>query len=680
MVNGATEESVLRLIPLLPLAAAAYHGVMLGLVRRPTPRTVTIAISCGAVLASFVASCVAFWSLIQHPNGSHLLVDNVFSWIGSGVGVHAFSADVAFLLDPLSSVMTLVITGVGSLIHIYSVAYMDDDQRDDKGFQRFFCYLNLFTFSMLILVLADNLVLMFLGWEGVGLCSFLLIGFWYSDEWNAYCGSKAFIVNRIGDFGFLLGLFLLFSSLVDVGKPAVEFQDIERNLALITEATLAVPEWLGGGEWLLVNVIALCFFVGAVGKSAQLPLYVWLPDAMAGPTPVSALIHAATMVTAGVYLVCRMGFLFAVAPFASMVVAWTGALTAVFAAVIAIGQTDIKKVLAYSTVSQLGYMFLAAGCGGYTAAVFHVASHAFFKALLFLGAGSVILALHHEQNLENMGGLWRRTPRTHVVFLIGVLTIAGFPGLSGFFSKDEILVAAFASEIPGHTWLYGIGLATSGLTAFYMFRLHFLTFYGESRASADIREHIEEPGKLIIYPLYVLAFFAIFFGYAGLPQVWGDLVFGVDNSNSLANFLMPTLAVVPHHQLDQTTEVWLAAAAITAGVVGFGFAWFFYMMRPQLPERIAAALRIPHQLLVRKFYVDEAYDLLFVRPLVAISDRVLFRVIDVAVIDGLAVGGIARLVRATGTNLLRHAQSGFAQTYIFFMIAGAVAIVWILLR
>jgi NADH-quinone oxidoreductase subunit L len=333
MVTGGTEEALLRWIPLLPFAAAAIHGVMLVLVRRPVLHWVTWSISCGAVSVSFLITCVAFGQLVQLPEASRLLVDNLYTWIGAGVGSQAFSAELAFQLDPLSAVMALVVTGVGALIHFYSIGYMEDDHREDKGFQRFFCYLNLFTFAMLILVLADNLVLMFLGWEGVGLCSYLLIGFWYGDRHNAYCGSKAFIVNRVGDFAFLVGLFLLFRAFVDIGQPTVGFQEIERHFGQIAEATIAVPAWLPfGPSYRLVNVVGICFFLGACGKSAQIPLYVWLPDAMAGPTPVSALIHAATMVTAGVYMVCRLSFLYAAAPAASALIAWTGGITAVFAA------------------------------------------------------------------------------------------------------------------------------------------------------------------------------------------------------------------------------------------------------------------------------------------------------------------------------------------------------------
>src|SRR5262245_21843689 len=412
---------LLRWIVLLPLLAATVHGVSLALLRRPLGRAATVALSVGAPALSFGIAFLALLRLAGLPPEQRVLGDLLFTWIGSG----KLSADAAFRVDPLSAVMILVVTGVGFLIHLYSVGYMDDDHREDRGFQRFFCYLNLFTFSMLVLVLADNLVLMFLGWEGVGLCSYLLIGFWYSDRYNAYCGAKAFIVNRLGDFGFLIGIFLLFASFVDAGVPAgVGFADVAQHFAAIADRTIATP-W--GTQWQLVDVIGLCLFVGAAGKSAQIPLYVWLPDAMAGPTPVSALIHAATMVTAGVYMVCRLSFLYAAAPVASAVIAWIGAVTAIFAATIAIAQTDIKKVLAYSTVSQLGYMFLAAGVGGYTGAIFHLVTHAFFKALLFLGAGSVILAMHHEQDIRKMGGLRRRIPLTRVVFLVGVYAISGFP-------------------------------------------------------------------------------------------------------------------------------------------------------------------------------------------------------------------------------------------------------------
>jgi NADH-quinone oxidoreductase subunit L len=680
MVNDGVESDLLRWIPLLPLLAATFHGVMIGVLRRQLPPLGAAAISCGAVGVSFVLSCLALGDLLELPDNSHFLLDDVYTWIGAGIGSSAFSAELAFRLDPLSAVMILVVTGVGFLIHVYSVGYMADDHREDKGFQRFFCYLNLFTFSMLMLVLGDNLVLMFLGWEGVGLCSYLLIGFWYSDRWNAYCGSKAFIVNRIGDFGFLIGLLLLFSALAKTGHPAISFAGIQEHFDGIVGMTVAVPSWMPfAPEWQLVNLIGLCFFVGACGKSAQIPLYVWLPDAMAGPTPVSALIHAATMVTAGVYMVCRMSFLYAAAPEAAAVVAWTGAITAFAAATIALTQTDIKKVLAYSTVSQLGYMFLAAGCGGYESAIFHLGTHAFFKALLFLAAGAVILAMHHEQDMEKMGGLWSRLRFTRIVFLIGVIAIAGFPPFSGFFSKDEILVAVWSSQVPGHLWLYGIGLLTAGITAFYMFRLFFRTFLGECRAPSDLRDHAADPGGFVMNPLWVLAFFSAIAGFMGLPQVWGDVI-GIEDSNSLANFLTPVLAVREAHHLEHSTERWMAFGAVAMATAGTLLAWFMYVRRPELPAALSRQLSVGYRTLVNKYYVDEFYDAVLVRPLVAISDRVLFRGIDVGLIDGIAVNGLARTIRAAAADGLKYAHSGLTQGYVFSMIVGAIVIVGYLLR
>jgi NADH-quinone oxidoreductase subunit L len=667
-----TSES-LRWIPLLPLLAAAFHGVMIGLIRRPTPRWLVISLSCGSVVASFLLSCVAFFQLAGMTGDGAALVDAVYTWIGAGVGDMRFTAEMGFRMDPLSAVMCLVVTGVGSLIHVYSIGYMGDDHRDDRGFQRFFCYLNLFTFSMLMLVLGDNLVLLFLGWEGVGLCSYLLIGFWYSDRHNAYCGSKAFIVNRVGDFGFLVGIFLLFGALAAAGTPTIAFADMPGAVGAIADQTVSFL----GVEWLLIDVIGLCLFVGACGKSAQIPLHVWLPDAMAGPTPVSALIHAATMVTAGVYMVCRLSFLFSAAPLASAVVAWTGAVTALFAATIAITQTDIKKVLAWSTVSQLGYMFIAAGCGAYTGAIFHLVTHAFFKALLFLAAGAVILAMHHEQDIRRMGGLRRRIWQTHAVFWVGVMAISGFPPFSGFFSKDEILVAAFTAHVPGHQWIYAIGLVTAGLTAFYMWRLYFVVFSGESRAVPEVREHIAEPPRVVVNPLWVLAALSAAGGLLGWPEAYA---LGMEDSHSLNNFLSAVWPAAEPHAISHETEYLLALFAIGAALLGLAVAHQCYVRRPGLPERVAARTAALQKLLFNKYYVDEAYDAVIVRPLVKLSDAVLYRVVDAGLIDGIAVNGTARTVRAFAESGLKYAQSGFTQAYVVTMIIGAVAILGYLLR
>ena len=679
MVSEATESTLLRWIPLLPFLGAVFHGIVLGLVRRgESPRWAVIAVSCGAAALSFVVSLFAFAELLQLPVDSRVQTDNLYTWIGGGVGAQAFSAEFAFRLDPISAVMVLVVTGVGTLIHIYSVGYMDDDHRDDKGFQRFFCYLNLFTTAMLLLVLGDNLVMMFLGWEGVGLCSYLLIGFWYGDQYNAYCGSKAFIVNRIGDFGFLVGLFLLFGALVQVGTPAIDYAGISANFDKI--AGMKLSDLIGGGpDWNLANVIALSMFLGACGKSAQIPLYIWLPDAMAGPTPVSALIHAATMVTAGIYMICRLSFIYAAAPEASAVVAWTGGITALFAATIAIVQDDIKKVLAYSTVSQLGYMFMAEGSSGYTPAMFHLATHAFFKALLFLGAGAVIMAMHHEQSISIMGGLRRKIPHTHAVFLIGVIAIAGIPPFSGFFSKDEILVAVYTSDVPGHGLLYAIGLLTAGITSFYMFRLYFRVFRGELRAPPEIRRHIREPSGWVLQPLYVLAVLSVVAGLLTPPEVWGELM-GLENSHSLDNFLEPVLPEGEAHAIEHSTEYGMAGAAVLIALAGMFLAWWLYVRRPELPGQLSERAAGLYQLLVNKYYVDEAYDATIVKPLVGVSDRVLYRGVDAGLIDGVAVNGSAQTIRALAAHGLKYAQSGLAQSYLFFMIAGAAVLVGYLLR
>jgi NADH-quinone oxidoreductase subunit L len=526
---------------------------------------------------------------------------------------------------------------------------------------------------MLMLVLGDNLVLMFVGWEGVGLCSYLLIGFWYSDRHNAYCGSKAFIVNRVGDFGFLVGIFLLFAALADAGSPTIAFADMRGAIGAIAEKTVS----FGGAELRLLDLIGLCLFVGACGKSAQIPLHVWLPDAMAGPTPVSALIHAATMVTAGVYMVCRLSFVYADAHLASAVVAWTGAVTALFAATIAIAQTDIKKVLAWSTVSQLGYMFVAAGCGAYTGAIFHLVTHAFFKALLFLAAGAVILAMHHEQDIRRMGGLRRRIWQTHAVFWVGVVAISGFPQFSGFFSKDEILLAAYTAHVPGHQWIYALGLATAGLTAFYMWRLYFVVFSGESRAAPEVREHVAEPPPVVVNPLWVLAVLAAVGGLFGWPEAYA---LGMQDSHSLNNFLRAVWPPAEPHAISHETEYMLALLAIGMAALGLAVAHHCYVRRPDLPGRVAARLAALQALLREKYYVDEVYDAAIVRPLVKLSDAVLYRGVDAGLIDGVAVNGTARAVRAFAANGLKYLQSGLAQAYVVTMIVGAVAILGYLLR
>ncbi len=666
-------DQALRWIPLLPLLGAAASGLWLLFTRVQLPRAAVIGLACGAPILAFVWSVQAVIRLSALPVDRRFLVDRVYPWFSAD----PLHAELSFLLDPLSAVMILMVTGVGSLIHVYAVGYMDADHREDRGFQRFFVYLNLFMFSMLMLVLGDNLVVMFVGWEGVGLCSYLLIGFWYLDDDNPYCGQKAFVVNRIGDYGFLLGIFLLFWSFAAAGHPTLEFREMAAQVGALADRTVRLPDALGflpgAPDWRLLTLAGLLLFVGAAGKSAQIPLYVWLPDAMAGPTPVSALIHAATMVTAGVYMVCRLSFVYSLAPGALATVAWVGGLTAFFAATIGLVQRDIKRVLAYSTVSQLGYMFLAAGSAAYTAAIFHLVTHAFFKALLFLGAGSVILGMHHEQDVFRMGGLRRRMPWTHATFLIGVLAIAGVPLLSGFFSKDEILVAVNqAHDLPGHQVLYALGLLTAALTAFYMFRLYFLTFTGESRADHEVRAHVHEQPSWIVLPLVVLAVLSVVGGLIGFPQAYGDLL-DMPETNSLANFLDPLLRPA-HHSVSHATEYGLALLATLAAGAGIVVAALLYRFRPELAPALAAALRPLHRVLERKYWVDEIYGALIVMPLLWVSDRLLFRTIDAGLIDGLGVNGTAAAVRGLADRGLKFLQTGLTQSYVLMMIAGGVVV------
>ncbi len=692
MVSEVHQTELLRWIVVLPLLAAAANGLLLGLLRRPLPRTGTIALSCGSVGVSFVLSFVALVQLTGLDAEDRFLVDGLHTWIGAG----RFSAECSFLLDPLSAVMALLVTGVGFLIHVYSIGTMEADDREDKGFQRYFCYLNLFVFAMLVLVLGDNLVLVFLGWEGVGLCSYLLIGFWYADDRHARAGMKAFVANRVGDVGFLLGIFLLFWSLQDVGLARVAFADLREAMPALVERTVPLPAWLGflpgAPEWRLTNVIALCFFVGAMGKSAQIPLHVWLPDAMSAPTPVSALIHAATMVTAGVYLVCRLAFLYEAAEATSLVIAWVGALTALFAACVAMAGRDLKKVLAWSTISQLGLMFLALGMGAYAAALFHVVTHAFMKALLFLGAGSVILALDHEQDIDRMGGLRAVLPWTHRMFGVGVVALAGAPYMAGFFSKDAMLMAVRHAEVPGHEALFAIGLLVSGLTAFYICRLHLRVFHGEYRGRGGKRREFHEPGQLILIPLGILALLSMFGGLLLGPSAAFVPFVPSEDPDSFGRFLEPLLGRTEHAATD--AEHWgLAASATSIALAGGALAWLA-ARRPGLPQalaplraplgRVLAPLRRSGRAVTATartgFHVDALYDVALVRPLYWLADVVLRRGVEQRVIDGALVHGSARTVRALADGALRHLQTGLVQNYLLWIAVGALVVVGWLLR
>ena len=628
----------LWLIPVLPLAGAAING-LLG--RRFTRQIVSaVALGfCGAAFAWALWVAFQFPSLISGP-----YKETLGSWIRAG----DFRADFAFYLDQLSLVMLLVVTGVGFLIHIYSVGYM----WEEGGYYRFFSYLNLFMFFMLTLVLADNYLLMFIGWEGVGLASYLLIGFWFTKDSAAAAGKKAFIVNRIGDFGFLIALFLLIKHL-----GSLNFDQVFLNVSRLS------PETQGAG---LLTSIALLLMIGACGKSAQIPLYVWLPDAMEGPTPVSALIHAATMVTAGVYMVARSHVIFDRAPLALMVVAIIGTLTAWFAATIGICQTDIKKVLAYSTISQIGYMFIGCGVGAYAAGIFHLMTHAFFKGLLFLAAGSVIHALSGEQDIRKMGGLRKHLPKTFPAFFTAALAISGIPFLSGFFSKDAILTSAYSG---GFYLVWALGLAGAVMTAFYMFRLVFLTFFGQERMEGELLHHLHESPPVMTTPLIILAVLSVIGGYVGLPAVFGE------KADLFRRFLEPVFGARP--ELPATAVEWDLILVSTAAAVGGLFvAYLFYIRYPGIPPGLAARWPRVYRLLVGKYYVDEFYEAAFVRPVVGGAEFV-YNHFDLQVIDG-ALNGSAAAAGAAG-RAVGGLQTGLIKDYALAFLTGCVLFLGFLL-
>ncbi|HEV3316208.1 MAG TPA: NADH-quinone oxidoreductase subunit L [Candidatus Angelobacter sp.] len=678
-----TDNLNLWIIPLLPLAGAAINGLF----GRRFPKAVVKIVALAFTAASFA---YAVWAALQ---GSHMQLPHnealPFDWIVAG----NFHVPFGFYLDQLSTVMMLIVTGVGFLIHVYAIGYMEHE----GGYYRFFAYLNLFMFFMLMLVLANNYLLMFVGWEGVGLASYLLIGFFFLKDSAANAGKKAFIVNRIGDFAFLLGMFLIIQKF-----SSLNFVDVFEKVSKLSPET---------GAWGLLTAIALLLMFGATGKSAQVPLYVWLPDAMEGPTPVSALIHAATMVTAGIYMIARSHIIFDKSPHALEVVAVIGAVTALFAATMGLAQTDIKRVLAYSTVSQLGYMFLACGVAAYSAAIFHLMTHAFFKALLFLGAGSVIHAIGGEQDMRRMGGLRKLIPVTFWVVTIATFTIAGFPPLSGFFSKDEILWQAFSSPHGGSWILWSVGFITAGLTSFYMFRMWFMTFFGElklgkvdageeahaanapaqaqhgaasaSHGHGDDHSHghggVHESPWIMLAPLVILAILSVVGGWVGIPE-------SMRGSSEIGHYLAP--AVEPASEApvsaqasqpanpegsEHSKELLFAGLSVGVATLGFFLAWLLYYKRPELPDRITARIHGLYNLVYHKYYVDEGYRALFVKPLLAISTHVLWRGVDQKIIDG-AVNGAGSASKGIGGEL-RRMQSGNIRSYAAWVAIGGAAVV-----
>jgi NADH-quinone oxidoreductase subunit L len=635
---------LLWLIPILPLAGAALNGCL----GRKPPKALVTAINVGAPLLSLLLALGCLWEF-GHGNTAVAFEQTLYAWTTGPLHI-----DVGFQLDALSAVMLFVVTFVGFWIHVYSVGYMGHEE----GYRRYFAYLNLFMSAMLLLILGNNYVVMFVGWEGVGLCSYLLIGFYYDQPFPPYAGKKAFIVNRIGDFAFLLGMLALVANFGTL-KYSELFPKIAAQTSLVTG-----PYALG---LTLAGFVALFFFIGAMGKSAQIPLYVWLPDAMAGPTPVSALIHAATMVTAGVYMVVRTNVLYQLAPGVSQFVAVIGAATAIFAASIGLAQTDIKKVLAYSTVSQLGYMFLAAGLGAYSAAVFHLGTHAFFKALLFLGSGSVIHAMGGEQDMTKMGGLKGTLKQTFLTFVIGALAIAGIFPFAGFFSKDEILHAAAAN---GQWLLYAVGLITAGLTAFYMFRAVFLTFWGHFRGTHEQEHHLHESPPSMTIPLWILAVGAVTTGFLGLPG----------ERNWLHHFLEPIIRPVGAEAGEhEVSALLLALIALAVAVLSIAYAWKVYGRDRGTAGDETFESRFPalHRLLANKYYVDEIYDRLVVRPLATLSTA-FWKWVDVLLIDG-AVNTAASTARVAG-EVGRFTTTGNLRNYALYFFVGVILLfLWLIL-
>ena len=619
------------LIPVLPFIGFLINGLF----GKKLPKSLVGIIASGTVLGSFILSILMFFKIKGNVVTSFTV--NLFDWIKVG----ALDIPFSFLIDPLSSVMLLIVTGVGFLIHVYSTSYM----HEDEGFYRYFAYLNLFMFSMLMLVLGANYLIMFIGWEGVGLCSYLLIGFWFKNPEYNMASKKAFIMNRVGDLGFLLGMFLIFDTFGSLSYDKVF------NLAAgypIDDTRLIC--------------ITLCLFVGATGKSAQLPLYTWLPDAMAGPTPVSALIHAATMVTAGIYMIVRSNILFTLADYNMTIISVVGILTALFAAAIAVTQTDIKKVLAYSTVSQLGYMFLALGLGAYTAAIFHVITHAFFKALLFLGSGSVIHSMGGEQDFRKMGGLKKHMPVTYWTFLIGCIAISGIAPLSGFFSKDEILAHAFAQQ----PMLWVLGIVGACLTAFYMFRLFFVTFHGKFRGTHEQEHHLHESPAAMTIPLVVLAVLSVVGGLINVPKILGG-------NAALENFFEPVLKDSSFKQgimhLSHSTEFIIMGISLLAAIVAILFARFIYLKQAMLPAKDGEDQSFLFKMSKNKFYVDEIYDSIIVKPLFALGN-VGYKFIELAGIDKL-VNSVGLGVEAASRQT-RFLQVGRTGAYIFMMVIGII--------
>ncbi len=647
-----TMEQIYLAIPLASLFGAIMAGFFGKVIGRAGAHTVTI----GGVAVSFVLSLLAFNHIVLESGDVYN--QTIYTWMISD----GLKFEIGFLVDTLTVMMLCVVTGVSLMVHLYTIGYM----KDDPGYQRFFSYISLFTFSMLMLVMSNNFLQLFFGWEAVGLVSYLLIGFWYKKETAIYANLKAFLVNRVGDFGFILGI-----AAVVMYAGSLDYKEVFEAAPQMSTQTMNI---MGNMEWSVLTVICILLFVGAMGKSAQFPLHVWLPDSMEGPTPISALIHAATMVTAGIFMVARMSTLFEFSETALAVVMITGAITALFMGLIGIVQNDIKRVVAYSTLSQLGYMTVALGVSAYSAGVFHLMTHAFFKALLFLAAGSVIIAMHHEQDMRKMGGLRKYLPITWITSLIGSLALIGFPGFSGFFSKDSIILAVGASNLPGAEIVYVMVLAGVFVTAFYSFRMYFLVFHGEERMDAHTKEHLHETPWVVTVPLVVLAFFSIVIGWVTIePMLFGEYFNGV------------IFVHESHDVLKQVSELYtgqwgmiqhgIASWPFVLAAAGVGSAWYIYMKDPSIAEKAKNKFSFIYNMLDKKYWMDELYVKVFSDGSRALG-KGFWKAGDVAIIDGLIINGSAKVV-GWFASVVRHVQTGMLYHYAFAMILGLVGLLYL---
>lgn len=672
-------EPLLRWIPFLPLLSALLHGLWLGSRLRPPSRWLVLATSCGTTLASAICACVVFSRLVQLPQGEGRLFDTVYTWFGAGIGGSAFSADVSFQLDALSAVMILLVTSIGLAVQVSAAGGLFDDEVDDRGFQRFFGGLDALLASMLVLVLADNLLLLFAGWTAVALASSLLMGFRLGDADTVRAGPQILRIDCLGGLAFLVALLLLFWSFSEIGMPTLSFHGFEAAIAQIAQQTLPLPGGDGNRTIRLLDVVGLCFVLAAAARSAQIPLHGWLQHSVESPTPAAAFMLSAATTASGVYLVCRLAPLYALAPLASAVLAWLGGLTALVAACLALGQHDSKRLIAYVVMAQLGMAFVAAGCGGASAAVPQLVHYCFACSLSFLAVGAIVSALRNERNVMRMGGLEKRLPKMRAVMLVGVLTLSGLPGLSGFFSREVIGVALLESGLPGFESLYALTVVTSLFVSLAIFRLYFLVFRGESRVEREVRAHLHEPANAVLNPLYTLSVLCVLGGYMALPQFWGDLI-GIEASNSLGNFVATVAGSGRRAILVSDYEAGVVGTATGVWVVGAAAAWWLFVRKRAETERFGERFPALGRALRQGLGFEALFERGLARPVALFVDRVSHRGIDAGLLQRFVVDGTARAVIALARDALKFPQSGMMQGYGVVVVAAVLGLLLFMVR